>query len=551
MSGDTEDRRPSDEHPTVDRRGFIAGTAAGLLSLSAPAGLWAKGHDPVHVRAGRAPHRKQRAYEVRRRAAVRELQAPEQPHPTNGDLERYSNRIGSYSKGLPHDSLGEVDPKAFDALRTALAAGTFAAFERVPLGGTAKLVDPLAAYAFDLEGADSHRLGVVAPPAFASAAQAAELAELYWQALTRDAPFSDYETDPVVARAAADLSGFSAFDGPRSGGRVTASTLFRGASAGDLVGPYISQFLLKDVPLGALTVTQRCRVPISGDDFASDPGECGRVSSGLAPSRPLVYDPVPRHIRNGRDLAEYVHKDFTFQAFLNAAQILLAWGAPVVDPANPYARSATQSGFVTFGGPHVLDLVARVANLGLKAAWYQKWLVHLRARPEAFAMHVHSHVTGLAEYPIHQELLDSQALSAMHDWKGTYLLPTTYPEGCPLHPAYPAGHAVIAGACVLVLKAFFDERAPVPQPVVSTPDGLALAPYDGAALTVGAELDKLASNVAIGRDTAGIHWRSDGVEGIRLGEAVARTVLRDFRDTYAEEFDGWTVTTYDGETLTV
>jgi hypothetical protein len=39
--------------------------------------------------------------------------------------------------------------------------------------------------------------------------------------------------------------------------------------------------------------------------------------------------------------------------------------------------------------------------------------------------------------------------------------------------------------------------------------------------TVGGELNKLAANVALGRDTAGVHWRSDGVEGLNLGEGVA------------------------------
>jgi membrane-associated phospholipid phosphatase len=30
--------------------------------------------------------------------------------------------------------------------------------------------------------------------------------------------------------------------------------------------------------------------------------------------------------------------------------------------------------------------------------------------------------------------------------------------GCPLHPSYPSGHATVAGACSVMLKAFFDEN---------------------------------------------------------------------------------------------
>ena len=35
-------------------------------------------------------------------------------------------------------------------------------------------------------------------------------------------------------------------------------------------------------------------------------------------------------------------------------------------------------------------------------------------------------------------------------------------------------------------------------------------------LTLGGELDKLGSNIAIGRNIAGVHYWSDGVEGLRL-----------------------------------
>ncbi len=126
-----------------------------------------------------------------------------------------------------------------------------------------------------------------------------------------------------------------------------------------------------------------------------------------------------------------------------------------------------------------------------------------------------------------------------------------YPEGCPTHPSYPAGHAAIAGACVTVLKAFFNESFVLPQPVAASPDGLSLLPYKGTNLTVGGELNKLASNIFLGRNTAGVHWRSDGIEGLTLGEAVAVGILRDLRATYSESFGGSKLTAFDGSTLVV
>jgi hypothetical protein len=97
-----------------------------------------------------------------------------------------------------------------------------------------------------------------------------------------------------------------------------------------------------------------------------------------------------------------------------------------------------------------------------------------------------------------------------------------------------------------VLKAFFNEAHVIPAPVVVSADGLSLTPYRGAALTVGGELNKLASNISLGRDVAGVHWRSDGLEGLKLGEAVAMQVLTQLRTTYPEHFDGFRLTRFDG-----
>lgn len=82
-------------------------------------------------------------------------------------------------------------------------------------------------------------------------------------------------------------------------------------------------------------------------------------------------------------------------------------------------------------------------------------------------------------------------------------------------------------------------------------DGLALRPYRGPDLTVGRELNKLASNIALGQDTAGVHWRSNGIEGINLGEAVVIGLLCDLRATYHEDFQGFPLTTFAGTIITI
>jgi hypothetical protein len=190
----------------------------------------------------------------------------------------------------------------------------------------------------------------------------------------------------------------------------------------------------------------------------------------------------------------------------------------VLAQANPYRNHPTQTGAVTFGAADILDQVARSANAAMKAAWYHKWLVHRRLRPEEAGGRIHHHLTGAKTSPLHPKLTSSAVLDRLYATHGSYLCPQAYPEGCPTHPAYPGATATIGGAGVGVLKAAFNPDFVIPDPVVPTDDGLFLLPYKGAPLTVGGELNKLAFNMAFGRDTAGVHFREDEVEGIVLAE---------------------------------
>jgi membrane-associated phospholipid phosphatase len=228
-------------------------------------------------------------------------------------------------------------------------------------------------------------------------------------------------------------------------------------------------------------------------------------------------------------------------------------GVPL-NPGNPYVNSTNQVGFGTFGQPAIAAAVAEIATRALKAVWYQKWFIHRRLRPEEYGGLVHNYLTKGQRYPIHGDVVNSAAIAQVQKQTGGFLLPMAFPEGCPLHPSYGAGHATVAGACVTILKALFNESYVLPNPVVATDDGSALVPYTGAdagQLTVGGELNKLAANIAVGRNIAGVHWRSDYVESMKLGEAVAISVLKDQKLTYGETFDGFTFTKFDGSRITV
>jgi hypothetical protein len=541
--------------PSSGRRRFLenmtaAAVAAGAMGLVSASTSSAQEIEPQQVIGPQSKKkRKKEAFNTRVEAAEEQRDISHPDHPDNGDDDLYANKIGSYSKGLPHNNLGEVNLAAYNTLINALRSGRPSDFEAITLGLGNKLTNPQSGLAFEIQGPDSHALAIPPAPAFNSAEEAGEMAENYWMALTRDVPYSQYDSNPLTNAAAADLSRMSNFKGPKSGGVVTTGTLFRGLTPGDLAGPYISQFMWKDTPFGAETVNRQMRTRAAGVDYMTGYAEWLAIQNGMVPGAG-DFDPTPRYIRNGRDLSEWVHIDVLFQAYFNAFLILASLNAPL-DQNNPYNTSATQIGFGTLGGPYMAAVLCGVARPALKAVWYQKWFVHRRLRPEEFGGRVHNRVTGAANYPIHADILNSDALDEVFSRNGNYLLPMAFPEGCPTHPAYGAGHATVAGACVTVLKAFFDESFVIPDPIQATADGLALEPFTGPPLTVGGELNKLASNVAIGRNIAGVHWRSDATESLKLGEEVAIRYLRDERHCFNEQFAGFRVTKFDGTTVTI
>lgn len=57
-----------------------------------------------------------------------------------------------------------------------------------------------------------------------------------------------------------------------------------------------------------------------------------------------------------------------------------------ITDASPYGRSITTSDpFTTLGIPDISAQSSLAAGYALKHAWFQKWAVHRRLRPEVFA----------------------------------------------------------------------------------------------------------------------------------------------------------------------
>lgn len=490
----------------------------------------------------------------------------------NRDLDLYPDHAGTFTKALPHDSYGRVDPAAFTTFQNALRSGKFSDFEKIIMGGTRTLNGPQAGLVFDLAMKDNSQFGqpqVPPAPKLASDQTATELVEHYWASLLRDVPFMDYASNPLAVLAANELGSLASYTGPRNQlGGVTPDLLFRGAFPGETLGPYISQFLLQPTFLGSQPITQKQWTYLPGIDYATDFASWLDIQNGVDTGLRNQMDPEYRYRRNGRDLASLTHMDVLFQEYLVAFLVLagtinpappgsFGFGGAPLNPGNPYNASVTQNGFGTFGGPDFAATIEEVAVKALNAVWYQKWFVHLRPRPEAVGGIVHLVKTGQqnqTDARLSNVVLGSQGLEQSYEKFGTYLLAQAFPEGSPAHPSYPTGHGTVAGACITVLKFFYDGSFVIPNPVVSSEDGLSLLPYTGAdagQLTVNGELNKLGHNVSFGHGIhAGIHWRSDTDTSLLLGEAIALSYLRDKARTYNEPFEV-NITKFDGTTAAI
>jgi len=418
---------------------------------------------------------------------------------------------------------------------------------------------------------------------------AAEMIEVYAMALLRGLPFHEYSNPGPAFKADVDLAvaalklgkafvwGYPHYKKLTAADRkVTKDNLFRGPTEGDQAGPYLSVFLTFTEPplfpsgcaphvadlIGAgqfaHLLSQPLRVPQGEDkDFGITLEDYVRIQNAEIP------EPYPpRHfsglgpIVTGRNLGELVHVDNAYDHFIRAANILTGHEYPLT-PLSPYVQGSApyyqnESDGPTLGPGDAFALVGGVRGVAERAAWAPKYLVARKARPEVMAALIHLAKNGRNDLrallsPLLfkagsdvEKLLERVRQANYYRSPGnpaydTYLLSQMFPEASPTHPSWPSGHATIAGACATVLKASFDDTRPIIDP-----DSPPLHPQDyapgGAKLTVGGELDKLASNIAFGRNFAGVHYRSDGEHGILIGEEVAIHYLQDHLREYREEF---------------
>jgi len=459
----------------------------------------------------------------------------------NGRENRYA---GSFSKALSHEldtgKLECVDGVCeYERMIKGLSCESAVILDSVKTADDGKLVDPSASFGLTANGAypSVFKCYVPSPPSVDSLGRSRAYAELLLRAAARDVRFDKYETDGVIAATVAalnhDLDTTLEFVYSGTCEPLTPSTVFRGSFVGERKGKFISRFLTEDIVQNGtmMRTKQLYTVPDATDsnNFLKTFSSAVAAQNGTW-SGTISKNTPARQISTLRDLADLVHSDPPGALFNNAALILSSEGVG----RNPYfAKSDNVNFFVASGGiGDVMATLGETLRLALSTAWYYKWKEHRTLRPEAYGIILAQEKTtgpfgdnndfiiplcvrndatlGMAV----QILKDARRnnFGALSTYKDSHILPQTYPEGSPSHPSYPAGHAVVSGALVTILKALFDTE----QDWEAAGDGIQYID----------ELDKLATNVSYGRNSAGVHYAADGFNGILLGERVAIAHLR-------------------------
>lgn len=453
-----------------------------------------------------------------------------------------------FSKCLPHNSNGQLDKGAYSSFKKAIISRKPSDWASIPLGykpssaragNGLKLVNPMASFSYELEGPSPFSIGIPASPKVSSEEAASDLVELYEMYLVRDIPFTNYSASKRIARAGKRLEKLTIYNGPTLGGGIGPGAIFRGTSLGDVTGPYISQFLLLPFTIVNVSFEQKYYFPLPGTDSMRDWRSTLGCQNGTVLDDIPTMDDEPRYISTARDLAWYLRGNQNYQSFLHALYIIQDLQVSP-NPTNPYSNGQITNQFssITFGFADVMNLISRVSQCILKAVSYHKWLVSQKIRPEAMAMIVERiFQTDKNPHDLHEDLLDSKTLGHVYKKNGNLLLPQVYESGAPCSPSYPSASAAVSAGVCLILKAFYDENWRFPNAYTPSPDGSRLVEEVKfrKKLTLGGELDKLVSNVSIGRMFAGTDFRSDYISGVEIGEKTCLRVLEDMIRRYPEK----------------
>lgn len=474
-----------------------------------------------------------------------------------------------FTKGLEHNIYDGhlTNTNNYDQLVNSILLNNQKQLSKVPLanGSEILLSNPTASNSFVLLGPPYCSLCIDIPPSLSDPTMGSEILELYAMAVLRDIDFYNYSVDPNVDIVLDNNRINSPFILQnlkyKQIGNFNYENLFRLNLYGTLSGPYISQLLFLDTPYKILIpqkyptlnarYSDRVEWGVSNDEIINV--QNGHIS--ILPSQSPLIGPI--YINNGRTLAEFIHSDIDIRPYSNAVFILESlkcpWNTGFVNYSNqsPYVTGTTRQALQAALG--------EVCGLAMKHAFYWKWKKYRKVRPEVVGLWIdnvyNGRVSNIGNYDINNNVFTNDLLNDVKDinelwgFNNSVTLPLCYKEGSPVHPSYPSVHAVVAGACCTLLKIYFDASVPWisldgindgklsngVNGIIETIDGQNLISSGFNGITVEMEINKLASNIGLGRMWAGVNYRSDIVQGLLLGEQVAVKYMREILSANVED----------------
>lgn len=447
-------------------------------------------------------------------------------------LNHNNNCINVYSKGLPHDNEGFVNHNEINKLISALKSNNSKKLSQVNLGGNIKLANPSSIWTNGIIDIYCDKRSINKyfwSCDLNSDLVASEMSELYCMSLVRDIPFRKYDVSTIIEDCCNYLNSLKTY--PQVTGKINPNNIFRGQTEGNLLGPYISQFLYYDIKTDISQQKQKYYTYLEGYDFMKSwkttiSAQNGIIMEALPPKR--LY---PRYIITGRDLSSFVYNNNIIIIFCNIYDILINFEVPMNRQIqNLFNNNLVENYTVDFGKIEIQSILNVIGKKALLAANYIKWNT-LFLRPEALGIEVERVFRdGHNKYCISDELLRNPVLNAVRSLNGNVLLSQVYCEGSSLSPSMPSEQAAISGACSTILKFFFDieHELDVYEPDV---DGNNLINTQ-MKTTVKNELDKLAYNLGFGTIWSGTQYHIDIIKGLKLGERIAIYHLRDIIKKY-------------------
>ena len=506
-----------------------------------------------------------------------------------------------FSKSLDHNKFGLASSQDVQKLLDFINNKSIDNLKNIELSENSnRLLEGISNFDhFSFLGRDSSTIETIWPDDILSKNSLFELFEVYLRSYTRDIPFIDYfqskgrietslnllnnilkeeESLPVK-----DIISPLNLD---SNNKLTLQSIFRSPGIDEHLGPLVSQFLLKSYMNGTgIDIEQRYKICETNDIASITQKGWTKIQNGEITGSDKSFSNKNYYIFNGRALGSLVRSDITFEWF-NIAALILLQNKAELSIKNFENVSST---WLTCGPPDIFSTISHVAIGALRIAWFTKWKRGMRIRPEVLAQRINlafflqnnsevsSRLTNFDPiFNMSQSFKDVLNLvKRFNNVTGNlynsdkneedkiktedYLLQLLYPEGSPIHPSWPAGHATISGACVTILKAMFktheysEETGYTPikwntlknsngenlKTLIASSDGNSLEDYnetDKDDITIVGELNKLASNISLGRDWAAVHYRCDSVCGIIAGETFAISYLQSKLLEYSERY---------------